>query len=107
MMDCLHESAPTDEALIGFAFDDETLSPGAQDHLEQCATCQQRLARYQQTNACLVARLYRNQCPTGMELSLYSGGGLSPEDRQRIAGHLLDCPLCMAEVEETRRFLQA
>src|ERR1700680_4513262 len=107
MMDCLHDTAPTDEELIGFALDDEPLSPEAQGHLEQCEVCQQRLARYQQTNANLVARLYRSQCPSGTELSFYSGGGLLPEDRQRIASHLMDCPLCMAEVEETRRFLQA
>ena len=110
-MDFFHEAAPNDEELIAFALDDEVLSPEAQDHLEHCEVCQQRVARYRQTNARLVARLYRTQCPSSTELSFYSaggggnGGGLSPEDRQRIASHLLDCPLCMAEVEETRRFM--
>ena len=110
-MDCIHETAPNDEELIAFALDDEVLSPEAQDHLEHCEVCQQRVARYRQTNARLVARLYRTQCPSSTELSFYSigsggnGGELSPEDRQRIASHLLDCPLCMAEVEETRRFM--
>lgn len=110
-MDFFHETAPNDEELIAFALDDEALSPEAQDHLEHCEVCQQRVARYRQTNARLVARLYRTQCPGSTELSFYSvgggrnGGELSPEDRQRIASHLLDCPLCMAEVEETRRFM--
>jgi hypothetical protein len=110
-MDCKHEAAPNDEELIAFALDDEALSPEAQDHLEHCEVCQQRVARYRQTNARLVARLYRTQCPSSTELSFYSiggegnEGGLSPEDRLRIANHLLDCPLCMAEVEETRRFM--
>ncbi|HVB73552.1 MAG TPA: hypothetical protein VNE38_08350 [Ktedonobacteraceae bacterium] len=106
-MDSLHGSAPTDEELIALALDDEALPPVTQRHLEQCEVCQQRLARFQQTNASLVARLYRSQCPTGMQLSLYSAGEISSEDRQRIASHLLDCPLCMVEVEETRRFMQA
>src|SRR5260370_174579 len=110
-MDFFHEAAPNEEELIAFALDDEALSPEAQDHLEHCEVCQQRVARYRQTNASLVARLYRTQCPNSAELSFYSAGGggneggLSPEDRQRIASHLLDCSLCMAEVEETRRFM--
>jgi hypothetical protein len=110
MMDCLHEIAPNDEELMAFALDDEALSPEAQKHLEQCEVCQQKVAHYQQTNARLVARLYRTQCPPSTELSFYSIGGgaegaLSPEKRQRIASHVRDCPLCKAEVEETRRFM--
>jgi hypothetical protein len=116
MMDCFLENAPTDEELIAFALDDEVLSSEAQYHLDHCEVCQQRVTRYRQTNASLVARLYRTQCPTSTELSFYcvSGGGrggrgdreeLSPEKRQQIASHVLDCPLCMAEVEETRRFM--
>ncbi len=112
-MDCFLENAPTDEELIAFALDDEVLSQEARHHLEQCEVCQQKVARYRQTNASLVARLYRTQCPSSTELSFYSVGGgsgeggeaLSPEGRQQIASHVLDCPLCMAEVEETRRFM--
>src|SRR5262249_3322918 len=85
----------------------------ARHHLEHCEVCPQKVARYRQTNASLVARLYRTQCPTATELSFYSMGGggregenvLSPERRQQIASHVLDCPLCMAEVEETRPFM--
>ena len=110
MMDCIHENAPTDEELMAFALDDEALSPGARQHLEQCEVCQQQVAHYRQSNASLVARLYRTLCPTSTELSFYSlegrgGEKLSPERQQEIASHLLDCPLCMAEVEETRRFM--
>jgi hypothetical protein len=112
MMDCYLENAPTDEELIAVALDDEVLSQEShRHHLEQCQVCQQKVALYRQTNASLVARLYRTQCPTSTELSFYSvsGGGegeaLSPERQQKIASHVLDCPLCMAEVEETRRFM--
>ena len=105
-MDCLHDIAPSDEELIGFALDGEALSEEASSHLEQCETCQRRLDRYQRANASLVSRFYRSQCPDAGQLTYYSIGGLSPEDRQRIASHLLDCPLCMAEVEEARRYMQ-
>ena len=106
-MDCFIENAPTDEELLAYALDDEVLSQQAMQHLEQCEVCQQKVARYRQTNANLVARLYRTQCPDATELSFYSIGGetLSPERRQQIASHVLECPLCMAEVEETRRFM--
>lgn len=106
-MDCFIENAPTDEELLAFALDDEVLSQRAMQHLEQCEVCQQKVARYRQTNANLVARLYRTQCPDTTELSFYSVGGvtLSPERRQQIASHVLECPLCMAEVEETRHFM--
>ncbi|HEY6542343.1 MAG TPA: hypothetical protein VIZ18_15470 [Ktedonobacteraceae bacterium] len=107
MMDCFLENAPTDEELLAYALDDEVLSQRAMQHLEQCEVCQQKVARYRQTNANLVARLYRTQCPDTTELSFYSIGGeaLSPERRQQIASHVLECPLCMAEVEETRHFM--
>lgn len=107
MMDCFLENAPTDEELIAFALDDEVLSPQARQHLEQCEVCQQKVESYRKTNASLVARLYRTQCPDATELSFYSLGGetLTPQRRQEIASHVLDCPLCMAEVEETRRFM--
>ena len=106
-MDCFLENAPTDEELLAYALDDEVLSQQAMQHLEQCEVCQQKVARYRRTNASLVARLYRTQCPDATELSFYSLGGemLSPERRQQIASHVLECPLCMAEVEETRRFM--
>jgi len=106
-MDSIHTNAPNEEELIDFALDDEGLSPEAQRHLEQCEVCQQKVAHYRQTNASLVAHLYRTQCPDSAELSFYSmdGGELSAQRRQLIARHVLDCPLCMVEVEETRRFM--
>ena len=105
-MDSLHTGAPTDEELLAFALDGEELPEKTKRHLEQCETCQKRLARYQQANTFLVSHLYRSQCPTGTQLSYYCAGMVSEEERTRIAAHILDCPLCAAEVAETRRFLQ-
>jgi hypothetical protein len=105
-MDGLHDGALNDEVLVGFALDGEALSEEAQRHFVQCEVCQRRVARYQKSHASLVSRFYRNQCPTGTRLSFYAVGLLSQEERLRIADHVVDCPLCMADVEETRRYMQ-
>jgi hypothetical protein len=105
-MDCLNSIAPTDEDLISLALDEETLPEEANNHLQQCETCQQRLARYKQVNAYLLSHLYRSQCPSGEELSLYCADLLSADERVRIANHVQDCPLCTNEVTETRKFLR-
>ncbi len=105
-MDCLNSIAPTDEELISFALDDEPLTVEGNNHLQQCETCQKRFARYKQTNEYLISHLYRSQCPSGQEISLYCAGLVSEEDRIRIANHVLDCPLCAQEVKDSRTFLQ-
>jgi hypothetical protein len=105
-MDCLNSKAPTDEELISFALDDEALPAEANNHLQQCETCQKRLARYKQVNTYLLSHLYRSLCPSGEELSLYCADLMPEEDRIRIANHVLDCPLCTNEVAETRKFLR-
>ncbi len=105
-MDCQNSIAPTDEELLSFALDGEALPDAARTHLEQCATCQQRLARYEQANTYLISHLYRSQCPTGEQISLYCAGFLPENERMSIATHVLECPLCAAEVEDTRRFLR-
>jgi len=104
-MDCLHPLAPDDEELLRFALDDEAVSGEASRHLEQCITCQQRLARYKKAHGFLVSHLYRSQCPSGTELSLYCAGFLPEDQRITIANHILDCPLCAAEAADTRQFL--
>ena len=104
-MDCLHSIAPDDEELLRFALDGEPLREEAREHLAQCETCQQRLAQFQQMNAALTAQLYRSQCPDAEQLSFYCTDLVSADDKMHIAAHLLDCPLCAAEVAETRRFM--
>ncbi len=105
-MDCFNSLAPTDEELISFALDDEALPAEANNHLQQCETCQKRLTIYKQTNAYLLSHLYRSQCPSGQELSLYCADLLPADESVRIANHVLDCPLCAQEVAETRAFLR-
>jgi hypothetical protein len=104
-MDCLYPLAPDDEELLRFALDGEAVSEEVRRHLEQCTTCQQRLTRYKKAHSFLVSHLYRSQCPSGTELSLYCAGFLPEDQRITIANHILDCPLCAAEAEDTRQFL--
>lgn len=105
-MDCLHDVAPSDEGLLGFVLDGEILSADAQSHLEHCAVCQRRMKQYQKGHASLLVRFYRSQCPTGTDLSLYAVDLLPQQERLHIANHLIECPLCKAEVEEARHFMQ-
>ncbi|MGB8345113.1 MAG: hypothetical protein WCD86_09525 [Ktedonobacteraceae bacterium] len=105
-MDCPHTSAPTGEELLIFALDEDTLPAEKLAHLEQCATCQQRLAAYIRLDEALVARFYRRFCPDSMQISLYCEYLLLADERMHIASHVLDCPLCAAEVADTRRFMQ-
>src|SRR5436305_11427488 len=97
-MDCLNSIARTDEELISFALDDEALPAEANNHPQQCETCQKRLATYKQTNTYPLSHLYRSQCPSGQELRLYCAALVSDEASIRIANHVLDCPLCANEV---------
>src|SRR5947209_13044650 len=101
-MDCLHLMAPHDEELLGFALDEEMLPEEKQAHLEQCEICQQRLASYKHVNATLVSHVYRRLCPSGTQLSFYCANLLSPDEKTSIARHIVDCPLCAAEVADTR-----
>ena len=107
-MDCKDSIAPTDEELLRFALDGEILPEETQDHIEHCETCKRRLAQYRQVNTFLLSHLYRSECPTGEELSMYCAGyDFLPEGKRiSIANHILDCPLCAAEAEETRKFLR-
>ena len=105
-MDCLNSMAPTDEELISFALDGEALPEEANNHLQQCETCKQRLAAYKQANVYLLSHLYRSQCPSGEQLSLYCADLLPADERMSIASHVKDCPLCATEVEQSRSFLR-
>lgn len=105
MMDDLHSMALSDELLLRFVLGEEPLPKEASVHLEQCALCQERLARFRETHTFLVSRLYRHSCPDAAQLSFYCANRLPADERMHIASHLLECPLCKAEVAETYAFL--
>jgi Putative zinc-finger len=105
-MNCLNTMAPDDEDILKYVLDEAPLSQEARAHINQCSTCQQRLASYKDINTFLLANLYRQQCPESMRLSLYCAGALSGEERTRIAAHAQICPLCAQEIADTRHFLE-
>ena len=102
-MDRSHTLAPSDEELLGVAYDEEMLPDEKREHLEQCEACQQRLAAYRRINSRLFSKLYRSACPGSVDLNYYCLGGLAQEERVAIASHVLDCPACADDVAEIRR----
>ncbi|HEX7735116.1 MAG TPA: hypothetical protein VF458_09635 [Ktedonobacteraceae bacterium] len=106
MGDCTHTSAPTDEELLQFALEADSLPAEKRLHLENCPTCQRRIGEYQHFDDALVARFYRRFCPDGARLTLYCENSLPPDEQSQVAVHVLDCPLCALEVAHTRRFLR-
>src|SRR3989440_12023221 len=105
-MDFLRSMAPHDDELLNLALDEEALPEPKRAPLEQCEVCQQRLARYKQVNAHLISQVYRRLCPSGTQLSFYCADLLPAVEKTRTAAHILDCPLCEAEVADTRRFIR-
>ncbi len=101
-MDRSHTLAPSDEELLGVAYDEEILPDEKREHLEHCEACQQRLATYRRINSRLFSKLYRSACPDAVDLNYYCLGGLSQEARVAIASHVLDCPACADDVVEIR-----
>lgn len=106
MIYCPDTLAPTNEQLLGLMYEEETLSAQKQTHLDACAICQQRLDTYTSMQHTLLAKLERSLCPSALRLNYYCLDMTSPQERMRIASHLLDCPRCADEVVEIRR-LQA
>lgn len=105
MMDCKNSMAPNDEELLSYALDNEPLSREMEEHIAHCPVCQQRLKNYKQTNAYLLANLYRTQCPGATKLNYYCANLLPVEEVFNIDSHLRICPLCANEVSTIRQSL--
>jgi len=73
-------------------------------HVKQCELCQNYLLKYAQSNTALLTALYRKECPDSMALSGYAANMLERDEQILIQLHLRVCPLCVAEVDEVRRF---
>jgi hypothetical protein len=103
MTENFHALAISDEELMSVAYEEDNLSAEERAHLAQCSICQQRLATFRRTTGTLRTKLFLRLCPSAIDLNYYCLGGLPVEERTHIAAHLLDCPLCAAEVAEMRR----
>src|SRR5437667_8212475 len=95
----------SDEELFGAVVERKAVPPGAARHLEQCKDCQKELVEYTEINTHLLTLLYRRQCPSGITLSAYWADLLPQVEMGAVRKHIRECPLCAAEVEDTRRFL--
>src|SRR5258708_7102511 len=96
------------EELQAHILDGEPLGATASQHLASCSCCQSALAQERVAIALLTSALYRQHCPSAQTLSYYClPDALSASEHTRISQHLATCPLCQAEVAETRQFLEA
>lgn len=103
--ECTNSIAPGAEELLRLVLDKEPLRQRAREHLEQCSTCQRRLAVYMRTPDQLLSKLYRSECPSVTQLNLYCAGMLKDDESPAIAYHIAECPLCTGEVITIRQFL--
>ena len=104
-MDCLHSLAPSDEEFLRHVLDGEPLAGKAKEHLKDCSICQRRLAWYEHTEEYLIAKFYRSECPSAMQLNLYCASMLAADEAERVARHIEYCPLCFDEVKEIQDML--
>ncbi len=105
MDDCTNSMAPSAEELLRLASDGEPLHEGKREHLELCSICQRRLIIYKQANRQILSTLYRSECPTTMQITLYCAGMLDGDEEVGITYHIADCPLCAHEIVTTRQVL--
>ena len=104
-MHCPNSMAPSDEGILQYIVDSKPLSREAVAHLRHCATCQERLANYQQIENYLVSRLYRSQCPSATQLNLYCADTLPMAEAKWVTEHSKHCPLCRNDIKDIQRIL--
>lgn len=106
MMDCLHSMAPSNEEILRHVLDGEPLVGEAWKHIKYCSICQRRLARYEHAEEYLIARLYRSECPSAMQLNLFCANMLAAKEAERVAWHIEYCPLCRLEMKDIQDTLE-
>ena len=99
----------TDQAIDAFA--SRTLSPDAlvqfADHVATCDECRQRAALRRNLAAgrrALEDDLGVTDHVTEDDVHAYVDGRLDAADRDRVAAHFRDCPMCAAEVTDLEQF---
>ena len=106
MIHCPDILAPTEEDVLSLVYEEGDLSAQAQQHLQQCSICRERLTSYSDLHHALLAQVRRGLCPSAVRLNYYCLDVLNEEERVSIARHLLECPPCADEVTEIRRTLR-
>lgn len=103
-MNCISPSAPEDKVLLAY-LDGKSDSEIAL-HLEQCQYCQERVKALSATQNILISRLYRNSCPSSVEVGEYHLHLLPPARMLVVAQHVRECPHCTSEVNQLQDFLK-
>ncbi len=98
-----HPGAVSPEDLIAYL--DGEASPDVAAHVRDCPECCAASADYARDLRRLQGRLFRFECPPSHQLGEYELGVVSPEQRTAIAAHVVECPLCTAELRTLRDFL--
>jgi anti-sigma factor RsiW len=98
-----HLGAVSPEDLIAYL--DGEASPDVAAHVRDCPECSAAAAEYARELRRLQGRLFRFECPPSHHLGEYELGVVSPEQRTAIAAHVVECPLCTAELRTLRDFL--
>ncbi len=102
-MTCSRPGAVTPEDLVAYVDGEADTRVG--EHLRQCEHCAALARDYARIQHQLQSALSRVDCPTTLALGEYQLGLASPEARQRVAAHVLECPRCADELEVLRAFL--
>jgi hypothetical protein len=97
---------PIDDARL-LAYLDGEPDPTLQAQVDTCPDCRSRLTQLAREQGSLIDGLRWAACPPGLALGEYVLGLLSPEQRQAIAAHIVDCHRCTDAVAQTRAFLNA
>ena len=102
-MSCVRPGAVTPEDLLAYAAGEAP--PHVVEHVRACPACAATAAEYARTHRQLAAALYRFDCPSPQRLGDYEFHLLSPDDQTQVAAHVVECPLCAAELRQLRDFL--
>ncbi len=101
---CIDPRAVTPEAIMSFV--DGEAPPAVADHIRRCPSCGAEAADLSVLQGRLSTVLNRVDCPPTQLLGEYSLDLLAAEQRTAIAGHVLECVRCTAELQTLRAFLK-
>jgi hypothetical protein len=102
-MDC-SIPPPLTEDELSEALDGEA-SAAVQQHLAQCAYCEDRLEAARWIEQRLKTQLYRFDCPTSQELIDYDSRLLDSAEAAKIQKHIETCPRCQDELKVLQRYM--
>lgn len=74
-------------------------------HVQACSACSAQVGGYARTQSMLRRSLYRVDCPDAHTLGEYHLDLLEPEQRMRLADHVMGCAACGVDLHTLRNYL--